>query len=91
MNNQDLAVAISAAHGLSQKDGKTIVDTVISKITSSLRAGEEVSLAGFGKFKVVNLPGRDGRNPRTGEIMQFAASNKAKFSSAKGLKDALNA
>lgn len=90
MNNQDLAVAVSAAHGGSQKDAKAIVDTVISNIANALVRGDEVSLAGFGKFKVADVAAREGRNPKTGEAMTFAASRKAKFSASKTLKDSLN-
>lgn len=90
MNNADLAVAVAAAHGVSQKDAKTYVDTIVENIGNALIRGDEVSLAGFGKFKVKDQPARQGRNPATGETIQIAASKKAAFSPAKGLKDSLN-
>ena len=51
--------------------------------------GEEVSIPGFGKFKVQNKPARTGRNPSTGATIQIAASKKVSFQAAKALKDAL--
>lgn len=90
MNNQDLAAAVAGAHGISQKDAKAIVETITKSMTTALHGGDEVSLNGFGKFKVSDVPAREGRNPRTGESMTFAASRKAKFTAAKALKEALN-
>jgi len=51
----------------------------------------EVAIAGFGKFSVSNRAAREGRNPATGETIQIAASNVAKFSAASALKNTLNA
>ncbi len=90
MNNADLAVAVAVAHGVSQKDAKTYVDTIVQNISQALGRGDEVNLAGFGKFKVKDQPARQGRNPATGETIQIAASKKASFSPAKALKDSLN-
>jgi DNA-binding protein HU-beta len=90
MNNADLAATIAAAHGMSQKDAKTFVDTVVQNISEALKRSDEVNLAGFGKFKVKHLPARQGRNPASGETIQIAASTKAVFSPAKALRDSLN-
>ena len=53
-------------------------------------SGEEVSLPGFGKFRVKVTPEREGRNPASGEKIKIAASKKLIFSSAKSVKDLLN-
>jgi DNA-binding protein HU-beta len=52
--------------------------------------GEEVSLFGFGRFKVAKRAARKGRNPRTGEAVKIAASKSLKFSPARSLKAGLN-
>jgi Bacterial DNA-binding protein len=52
---------------------------------------DEVSLAGFGKFKVKASPEREGRNPANGEKIKIAASKKLSFSPAKAVKDVLKA
>lgn len=90
MNNTDLVAVVAAANGISRKNAKTYVDTIIENIVIALKSGDEVSLAGFGKFKVKDQPAREGRNPATGEAIRIAASKKAAFSPAKGLKDVLN-
>jgi DNA-binding protein HU-beta len=91
MNTADLAEQISTAHGLTKADAKKIVDGVFAAITDAAAKGEEVSIAGFGKFKVKASPAREGRNPGTGEPMKIAASRKLGFSVAKAVKDKLNA
>jgi DNA-binding protein HU-beta len=91
MNNADLIDKVAATNSIPKADAKTIVDSVFSAIAAAATAGEEVSLNGFGKFKVKDSPAREGRNPSTGETIQIAASKKIGFTAAKALKDSLNA
>ncbi len=90
MNNADLADAIANDHGLTKADARKVVDAVFAAITNAASKGEEVSLNGFGKFKVKDSPAREGRNPSTGATIQIAASKKLGFSPAKAVKDKLN-
>lgn len=90
MNNSDLVEKIAAANSLSKPDAKALIDAVLAAITDAAVAGEEISLNGFGKFKVKDSPAREGRNPSTGAAIQIAASKKIGFTPAKALKDRLN-
>lgn len=90
MNNSDLADALAASHGISKADARKLVDTMFASITDAAAKGEEISLSGFGKFKVKDSPAREGRNPATGEVMTIAASRKLAFTPAKAVKDRLN-
>ena len=90
MKNSDLADAVAAEHGLNKADARKIVDGLFSAIAAAASKGEEISLNGFGKFKVKDSPAREGRNPATGAAMQIAASKKMSFSPAKALKEQLN-
>lgn len=90
MNNSDLVQRISEAHGLSKADARKVVDDVFAAITEAAAGGAEVSLNGFGKFKVKESAAREGRNPGTGEAIQIAASKKLAFTPAKAVKDKLN-
>jgi DNA-binding protein HU-beta len=80
---------VAAKSGLSKKDAGAAVDAVISSIEDSLKAGDEVSFTGFGKFHVANRGAREGRNPRTGETMTIAASRVPRFTAGSGLKKAV--
>ena len=61
-----------------------------TSISDELAKGDEVALAGFGKFSVSHRAARQGRNPSTGATIQIAASKAAKFSAASALKKRLN-
>ncbi len=91
MNSSDLADHIAGAHGLTKADAKKIVDAVFAAIGNAAAKGDEVSIPGFGKFKVKHSPAREGRNPSTGAAMKIAASRKLGFTVAKAIKDKLNA
>lgn len=91
MNNSELADTVATAQGLSKADARKIIDGAFAAIAEAASKGEEISLNGFGKFKVKDSPAREGRNPATGKAMQIAASKKLTFSPAKAIKDRLNA
>lgn len=90
MNNADLANSIADAHGLTKADARKVVDAVLVAIADAAAKGDEVSLSGFGKFKVKASAAREGRNPATGATIKIAASKKLSFTPAKAIKDKLN-
>ncbi len=90
MNTADLTEAVSASEGLTKTDARKIVDAVFAAIADAAAKGEEISLNGFGKFKVKDTPAREGRNPSTGATMQIAASRKLTFAPAKAVKNKIN-
>jgi DNA-binding protein HU-beta len=75
---------------LSKADARKVVDAVFAAVGDAAARGDEVSLNGFGKFKVKDSPAREGRNPATGEAMTIKASKKLSFTPAKAVKDKLN-
>jgi DNA-binding protein HU-beta len=81
---------LAETHGVSKAQAKSIVDDIMKNILDAAASGAEVSLPGFGKFKIKATPEREGRNPANGEKIKIAASKKLTFSSAKSVKDLLN-
>jgi DNA-binding protein HU-beta len=90
MNNNDLADTLAAANDITKADARKIVDSLFTAIADAATKGDEISLNGFGKFKVKDSPAREGRNPSTGATIQIAASKKLTFAPAKAVKDKLN-
>ena len=90
MNKGELIDAVAASAGLSRADATKAVDGVLDTITRTLSGGDTVSLVGFGTFSVKHRAARMGRNPRTGEAIQIAASKVPGFKAGKALKDAVN-
>lgn len=90
MNKGDLIEVVADDAGLSKADATRAVDAVIGAITKALKSDQQVSLVGFGTFAVKKRAARQGRNPRTGETIQIAASKVPGFKAGKALKDAVN-
>jgi len=90
MNKAEFVDAVAAKASLSKTDASTAVDAVLDCLTDALKNGEQVTLVGFGTYLVRKREARTGRNPRTGEPLQIAASNAPSFKAGKALKDAVN-
>ncbi len=90
MNTAELVDHIAGKDAkLTKAQAKAIVEGVFGAIRDAAVKGEEVSVPGFGKFKVQDKPARTGPNPRTGAAVKIAASKKLAFQPSKALKDAL--
>ncbi len=73
----------------SKKEAVAAVDAIIAAIEKTLKKGGEVTLVGFGTFKVSKRKARKGRNPQTGAVLKIAAKKVPVFKAGKGLKDAV--
>ncbi|MDD2367211.1 MAG: HU family DNA-binding protein [Desulfuromonadaceae bacterium] len=62
------------------------VDAFVSVTTKLLKAGDKITLPGFGTFSVSERAARKGRNPQTGAEILIPASKSGKFSAGKDLK-----
>lgn len=90
MNKSQLVDHIANTADLNKKAATEALDAMLEGINSALASGDEVALIGFGTFKVNERAARTGRNPRTGEEMQIAASKVPAFKAGKALKEAVN-
>jgi len=89
MTKEGLIEEIVKISGLSKKDSSVAVNGVFETITKTLSRGDEVTITGFGSFRVAKRAARAGVNPKTGEKIQIAASIKPKFKAGKALKEAV--
>ena len=90
MNKGDLIDMIAESADISKAAATRALDTVFNGITEALKKGDQVTLVGFGTFQVRDRAARTGRNPKTGEAIQIAASKNPAFKAGKALKDAVN-
>ena len=90
MNKTELVKKVAAENALSQKQAAAVVDCVLGAVVDTVAAGESVALFGFGTFSLKHRDARQGRNPATGEAMEFAASNTPVFKAAQVFKDKVN-
>lgn len=90
MNKADLAQALSNKVGLSKKETESLIEAFVEIVTNTLKAGDEVNIAGFGAFSAKMRAGRVGVNPQNpSEKIQIPPVTVPKFKAGKGLKDAL--
>ena len=90
MNKGDLVTYVMQETNLSKKDAGVAVDAVFDGIMHSLKKGEQASFIGFGSFKVSKRKAREGRNPKTGDVIKIAAMDLPRFVAGKAFKDAVN-
>jgi DNA-binding protein HU-beta len=89
MNKAALVDKVNEVLGTTKVQAEEVVNAIFDGITTCLKKGDEVSVAGFGIFSAKKRAARSARNPRTGEIVKVAAMNVPKFRAAKALKEAV--
>ena len=90
MNKTELIEKIAAGSGLSKEASKKAIEATILALKDALKAGDKISLVGFGTFSVGERPAREGINPLTKEKIQIAAKKVIKFKAGADLADSLN-
>jgi DNA-binding protein HU-beta len=90
MNKGELIEAVAAAADLTKTDATKAVEAFVDTVTKALKKGDQVAIVGFGSFSVKSRAARQGRNPKTGETINIAASRVPGFKAGKALKDAVN-
>lgn len=90
MNKSELIDAIAESADLPKAVAGRALDAVIESVTNALKAGDTVTLVGFGAFSVKDRAARTGRNPQTGKAISIAAAKNPVFKAGKALKDAVN-
>ena len=89
MNKAQLVDAVASATDMTKADSVRAVDATLGAIAGSLSGGGDVSLVGFGTFKVRHRAARMGRNPQTGASIHINASKSVGFKAGKALKESL--
>jgi DNA-binding protein HU-beta len=90
MNKSDLVDALAQATGMTKADAARAVDALFAPSGGIIsKSGKKVQITGFGTFESKHRKARMGRNPRTGQPIQIAASNTPGFRAGKGLKDGI--
>jgi DNA-binding protein HU-beta len=90
MNKSELINAIAEQANLTKADAGRGLDALIQTIETTLKAGDAITLLGFGTFAVKDRAERTGRNPQTGQEITIAAAKVPAFKPGKALKDAVN-
>jgi len=90
MNKASLIERIAAEAAVSKKESERMLESLVKIIIDELKAGNEVTITGFGTFLARKRHARGGVNPqRPSERIQIPEVTVAKFKTGKTLKDAL--
>lgn len=90
MNKSDLIDAMAADAGISKVAAKAALESFTKSVTKTLKAGEKVTLVGWGTFSISKRAARSGRNPQTGKAIKIAAKNVVKFKAGEGFSKDVN-
>jgi len=90
MNKSDLIDAMAADAGITKAAAKKALESFLGNVEGSLKAGNRVSLVGFGSWSVSKRAAREGRNPQTGKTIKIAAKNVVKFKAGSELSGSVN-
>jgi DNA-binding protein HU-beta len=90
MTKTEIIEGLSNKLAMGRSEAEKAVNILLDDIVAALKAGDRVNISGFGTFSVSERKPRTGRNPKTGEAIQIAASRSARFKPGKQLKDSLN-
>ncbi|MBI5229966.1 MAG: HU family DNA-binding protein [Candidatus Magasanikbacteria bacterium] len=90
MNKAELIALLAQKANLSKTNAEQFVEAFVDLTINTLKAGGEVTIAGFGTFSARSRAGRIGVNPqKPTEKIQIPSVVVPKFKAGKTLKDAL--
>lgn len=91
MNKSDLINQVAATTGLTKTKSGEVIDSIMDSMKEALAKGDKITLVGFGSFSVAKRKARNGRNPKTGEVITIPEKSVVKFKSGSYLSDSVNA
>jgi DNA-binding protein HU-beta len=89
MSKDEIISAIAQKTGSTKTATETFLNGFIETVKETLKKGGDVSLVGFGTFKVIETKERNGRNPQTGKAIKIPAGKRVKFTVGKNLKESV--
>ena len=90
MNKTELITTMAEKSGLTKKDSEAALKAFIETVEETLAYGDKVALVGFGTFETRERAAREGRNPKTKEIIQIPATTVPAFKAGSAFKEKMN-
>lgn len=89
MKKADLVAKVADEAKIPRAAAERAINAFVNVVTDALKAGDKVTLPGFGTFMVAQRAARKGRNPRTGQEIQIPSAKVPKFKVGKNLREAV--
>ena len=90
MRKSDLIKEVSQKTNQSENQVGAVVNATFDAIQQSLAMGQDVSITGFGTFRISERSAREGRNPQSGERITIPARKSPSFKPGTQLKRAVS-
>lgn len=90
LTKTDFIQAARDKFGMTHGTADEVVSWMFDHIGETLKSGGQVTVQGFGAFKPVHRPGRNGRNPATGEAIYIEPKTAVSFKPGKALLAQVN-
>ena len=90
MNKAELITKMAEKSELTKKEAEAALNAFMQSVEEALVEGDKVQLVGFGTFETRERAAREGRNPRTKEVIQILATTVPVFKAGKEFKDKVN-
>ena len=87
MTRSDLAERLAKELGITYAIAEEVVRTIFGQMTETLIAGGRIEIRGFGSFEAREYEGRNGRNPKTGQVVKVKPKKSPFFKTGKELKE----
>lgn len=87
MTKSDLIDALASELKVSSREAASIIDTILTTMTDSLCRGESIEIRGFGSFVVRHYGSYEGRNPKSGKMIQVKEKKLPFFKVGKELRE----
>lgn len=87
MTKADLINIIAEKARLQHKQSEVVVNMVFDMMTEALKKDDRIEIRGFGSFVNRNYGSYQGRNPKTGEVVQVPPKRVPFFKVGKELKE----
>ncbi len=90
MLKSDLVNILVAKGNLTPKQAEATIETIFKSMKDALVRGENIEIRGLGAFHVKHYEGRQGRNPKSGDVIQVKPKRGLLFRTGKELRDRVN-
>lgn len=90
MKKNELIKELSVKAGVSQKEAREIYEALGEVYAEGLKVQGSVPLFDLGKLEICDRKAREGRNPKTGEVINIPEKRVAKLKRSKFLKELFN-
>jgi len=90
LNKSELIDEIARRSDLEKRQAEAALQALVDAVIDATKAGDKVSILGFGNFVPTSRAARTGRNPQTGEPVEIAAAKGVRFAPGSAFKTALN-